>query len=102
MFGFSIITRTERLLWQHTIETQQARIDRLEEQVRHEQKRAEAAINALLAKKANLVLTPEPTAAETDRQVVQFDEVLQNTFGLFDDDPEKLKREADILERLQS
>jgi len=102
MFGLTVVTKTEKLLWRAQVESLQDEIKRLHEEISRERNRAEAAVNALLAKAAHVVLSPNPTEVESDREVTRFEEVLDRTYGLFEDDEAKLKQEADILERLQS
>jgi hypothetical protein len=101
MFNLTIVTKSEKLLWRHQVEMLQDRCEQLEEKIKHLEKRNDAAINALLAKQARVILSPEPTAAEQDREVVEFENLVEKTFGIFEDDEQEMKKQADFMEALQ-
>lgn len=98
MFGLRIITKREIALYTATILDLRNEIERMRVAVLHEQKRAEAAINLLLAKTQKAVLTPENSEITLESQD-RMKEIAYNIFGedvIPEDDEEKL------LEKLQS
>lgn len=102
MFGFKIVTKNEMLLWQHQVETLQDEVKRLHEEVSRERLRAEAAINALLAKAAKIALDPVPTPAERDKELGDFERYLDDTFNLFAEDPTREEQEKAMMDAIQS
>lgn len=102
MFGLKVVTKNELLLWQHQVETLQDEVKRLHQEVERERKRAEAAINALLVRSAKVALAPEPTPAERDRELGDWERNLDSMFNIFAEDPTKEEMEKELLERIQS
>ncbi len=92
---FKIITKRELLLYSAQIQDLRKEILDLKEQLKHERKRAEGAINALLVKKVGLAITPD--AGPT---MEQQEEVRDRTYNIFAEGEELT--EEDALAKLQS
>jgi hypothetical protein len=58
VFGLKVISKRELSLYAAQIAEMKEQNDKLSQQVQHERKRAEAAINALLIRTARLAITP--------------------------------------------
>ena len=93
MFGLKITTQRELLLFRATIDDLRAEREKLREQIVHEQKRAEGAINMLLIKTQKMALTPEPPALTEDQE----DAMKARMINIFGNDED----ETDVIERVQ-
>lgn len=101
MFQLRLTTKREIALWMATMDDQRKRILELESQVEMERKRADAAINLVLAKTTKMILDiPQSLPEQNSWHMNQ--ESLLDLFG--EGDEAKLQKEAverDALERLQ-
>jgi hypothetical protein len=101
VFNLTLVTKSEKLLWRHQVEMLQDRCEQLEETIRRLEKRNDALVTALVAKQAKVILSPEPTAAEVDKEIVDFENLVERTFGIFEEDEAEMKRQAELIEAIQ-
>jgi hypothetical protein len=97
MFGLSITTKSEKLLWISTINELRKEVANWKELYQAEHRRADAAVNAVLATKAGLTISAEKAPAQED-----IEKLLEQADPFFEDDRAvKDKREKEILDRVQ-
>jgi hypothetical protein len=95
-FGFSLISKEQKLLWLSVIQDYKDEVKRLRQELEKERERTNAAVNALLAKSSGLMLTPETRPPDED----QIRKLAFDVFGESDQE-EKLREEAEKLDRIQ-
>ncbi len=96
IFPWRIIAKREMLLWLATIEDLKAEIREWKAAADRERRRAEAAINALLARQAGLVLTPPDPKAE--KEAMDYADAVMDIFGEQANETEVEK----LIEQIQS
>ena len=102
MFQLRLTTKREILLWMSTVDDLKKRVQEAELQVAIERRRADAAINLVLAKTEKMILDV-PIDPKLQDPLEKIQEQMMDLFGEGDEaKAEKEISDKQILERLQS
>lgn len=102
MFQLRITTKREILLWMSTVDDLKKRVQEAELQVAIERRRADAAINLVLAKTEKMILDV-PIDPKLQDPLDKIQEQMMDLFGEGDEaKAEKEILEKQMLERIQS